>query len=158
VIIMIFNDFAHSQQPALEVFNACLDTVYDTNDLNTEHIHRISPDAKLVYLLWGFDSQVFNGGFWYVFGTSLGDHSEDILKFLRSVGAKTSVRLLEKALSRFPDSKPAKDYDQRQKQLEHIDSDDFIDLDDKYYQDQDQMIELLHQYVRSHTESCVTSH
>jgi len=148
-----FKDFSNADEPALEIFNVCLDTVFDEGDGNTEHLDRIGPEARLVYLLWCFDGEVHNGGFDQLFFNSLGDHCFEILEGLRKVGAPISAQLLEQAMAWFPDSKPSSDREERWQQLEPFEDDEKYEaqlgeLDDKFYKYEDNLAELLHKYVR----------
>lgn len=159
---MKFKDYSSVDEPALEVFNVCLDVVFDGGDGNTEYLDRISPEARLVYLLWCFDGEIHNGGFDQLFVNSLGDHCFEILEGLRKVDAQISAQLLEQAVSWFPDSKPASDREERWKQLKPFEGDEKYesalgDLDDKFYKYEDNLVELLHKYVRDNLDASINA-
>jgi len=154
---MKFEVFARSDEPALEVFKVCHDRVFDEDDDEKEHINRISTEARTVYLLWSFDSEIHNGGFDQFFFNSLGDHSSEILSNLKKLEATTSVSLLERAMEWFPDSNPSSDRDKRWEQLEkYEDNEEFENsldnLDTEFYQYVDNLAKILHEYVRENPE------
>jgi len=148
-----FRDYSNADEPALEIFNLCLKTVFDEDDGNTEHLDRIGPEARLVYLLWCFDGEVHNGGFEQLFFNSLGDYCFEILEGLHKIGAQVSAQLLEQAMAWFPGSKPSSDRGERWQQLESFKEDENYEaqqgeLDDEFYKYEDNLAELLHKYVR----------
>ncbi len=112
---MHFSEFSDNEEPAFDIFNACHEIVFAGSNGNTEYLERISPEARLVYLLWCFDGEVHNGGFYQLFFNSLGDHCLEILAGLKKVNAIKSYGLLEKAMRWFPESKPSLDREKRWK-------------------------------------------
>jgi hypothetical protein len=159
---MHFSDFADNEEPAFVVFNACHEIVFAGSDGNTECLERISPVARLVYLLWCFDGEVHNGGFDQLFFNSLGDHCLEILAGLKKVNAMKSYGLLEKALLWFPESKPSVDREKRWGQLEPYEDDENYEsaleyLDTEFYKYEDNLAELLHEFVRENREAPVNA-
>ena len=155
---MRFHDFLNQPEPADEVFKYCLALVFDKDDGVIEHVERLSPEAKLVYLLWCFDGEVHNGGFDQLFFNSLGNHCLDILAGLKVVGATKSAMLLEKAIEWFPNSTPAQDRAERWQQLDpYRDNQEYEaalnTLDLEFYKYEDNLAELLHQYVKDHADN-----
>jgi hypothetical protein len=150
---VIFGDLIDNEEPALNVFEHCHEIVFAGSDGNTEFLERISPEARMVYLLWCFDGEVHNGGFDQFFFNSLGDHCSEILDGLRKIKANNSLSLLEKAIGWFPDSNPSKDREERWKQLEPYEDNEQYEtaldnLDTEFYQYEDNLSELLHNYVK----------
>ncbi|MDM5131959.1 DMP19 family protein [Aeromonas piscicola] len=151
---MHFSEFSDNEEPAFDVFNACHEIVFAGSDGNTEYLERISPEARLVYLLWCFDGEVHNGGFDQLFFNSLGDHCLEILAGLKKVNAIKSYGLLEKATRWFPESKPSLDREKRCKQLARYKDDenyeaDLENLDTEFYKYEENLAELLHTFVRA---------
>lgn len=154
---MQFSDYQKADEPALDVFNNCLDIVFD-EDGCTEHINRITDKAKVVYLLWSFDGEIHNGGFDQLFYNSLGDHCSQILNALKLINAHKSTELLEAALKWFPNSSPSSDRSLRWEQLKsYEENDEYIDaldkLDTEFYKYEDNLGELLHSFVRDNPDS-----
>ncbi|WP_020407206.1 DMP19 family protein [Hahella ganghwensis] len=159
---MKFADFSHYDEPASEVFNVCLEIVFAGSDGNTVYLERLGPDARLVYLLWCFDGEVHNGGFDQLFFNSLGDHCLEILESLKKIGADKSAILLEKAMRWFPESRPSANREKRWKQLEPFENDenyqsDLDQLDAEFYKYEDNLGELLQQFVRANRNSLLYS-
>jgi hypothetical protein len=115
---MKFAEAASADEPALAVYQAAFAIVFDDDDGNTEHLERLSDEARLVYLLWNLDGEVHNGGFDQFFFNSLGDHWAEILDGLERVGASQSRQLLGQAVRWFPSGRPSADRYERQDQLE----------------------------------------
>ena len=149
---------ANSAEPALEVYTACFKRVFDNSDDGEEHLDRIGEESKLVYLLWCFDGEIHNGGFDQFFYNSLGNYSAEILAYLKQLNAANSARLLEKAMEWFPNCKPASDREKRCAQLEKFEDDeaygDSLDaLNTEYYQYEDNLEKLLHEYVKENSDA-----
>jgi len=121
---MKFRDVSTSEDPAYEVFLAAMDIVFDKGDGTTQHIDRLSPEARLVYLVWCFDGEIHNGGFDQMFTNSLGNHCLEILQDLSIIGATKSHALLSSAISWFPNSSPSQDRKDRWLQYEAFSHDD----------------------------------
>ncbi len=155
-----FSDFYISEDPANEIFLAALDIVYDKDDGKTEHLHRLSKESSIVYLLWCFDGEIHNGGFDQLFTNSLGNNCQEILNSLSILGAKHSYKLLSLALSWFPDSNPSKDrvlrYEQYEKFSENAEYQKEIELLDKeFYLYKDNLASLVNSYVASNPNATI---
>lgn len=93
-----------------------------------------------------------------MFFNSLGDHCLEIHDALNKIGASVSAQLLEKAMTWFSESKPSSDREERWKQLEpYEDNNEYADaldeLDQKFYEYEDNLAGLLHDYVRNNPEA-----
>ncbi|UYB52335.1 DMP19 family protein [Xanthomonas sp. AM6] len=158
--IMRFADAAKQDDPAEAVFMAAHALVFDKGDGITEHIDRLSPEARLVYLLWCFDGEVHNGGFDQLFTNSLGNHCVEILGHLQTVGASKSHALLSKAVSWFPNASPSGDRRVRWSQRESFsDTPEYeaeMDrLDAEFYRYEDNLGSLLNSYVAQHPDASI---
>jgi hypothetical protein len=69
---MRFSDVLQREDPAYAIFTSALETVFDADDAVTEHIDRLSAEARLVYLVWCLDGEIHNVGFDQFFYNSLG--------------------------------------------------------------------------------------
>lgn len=157
---MRFADAMKQDEPAYAVFLAAHGVVFDKGDGITEHLDRLSPEARLVYLLWCFDGEVHNGGFDQLFTNSLGNHCLEILGHLEAIGAGKSHDLLSKAVSWFPDSSPSKDRQVRWSQRESFSGmpgyEAEIDrLDAEFYKYEDNLASLLNSYVTQHPDASI---
>lgn len=158
----MFNKFVDSKEPAFEIFNQCMDIVFDSDDAESEYIERLSKEARLVYLLWCFDGEIHNGGFAQLFFNSLGDYCSEILAGLKTIEANKSAHLLAAAMEPFPGAAPSQDREVRWKQLEPFEDNEkhevFLNrLDNEFYKYEDNLSELLHNYVRSNTNASINA-
>jgi len=155
-----FADAVALDEPAYAVFKAALDVVFDKGDGVTEHIDRLSPEARLVYLLWCLDGEIHNGGFDQLFTNSLGNHCVEILGHLQTIGAGKSHDLLSKAVSWFPNSLPSSDrrvrWSQRQAFSGTPEYEAEMDrLDVEFYKYEDNLVSLLNSYVAEHPNASI---
>jgi len=79
--------------------------------------------------------EVNNGGFNQYFFNSAGDDAASTLEILKRIDAVETAKLLEDAISRFPDSTVPPERETRQEILEEIDPEEelFEDLDSKVW-------------------------
>jgi len=158
---MQFQHYVGLEDPAYEIFRVALDIVYDKGDGRNEHIERLSKECRLVYLLWCFNGEIYNGGFDQLFTNSLGNHCMEIMQGLDVVGAKISYNLLGKALSWFPNSSPSSDRRERWAQHELFSEQqayqtDIDRLDKEFYKDEDKLTEIICDYVMHHGSAFIT--
>jgi hypothetical protein len=158
--IMRFADAIKQDDPADAVFTTALALVFDKGDGVTEHIDRLSPEARLVYLLWCFDGEVHNGGFDQLFTNSLGNHCVEILGHLEAIGASKSHDLLAKAVSWFPNASPSSDrrvrWSQHQAFSDTPEYETEMDrLDAEFYKYEDNLGSLLNSYVAEHPNASI---
>jgi len=157
---MRFSDALKKDDPADEIFNAAMSVVFDEGDEVTEHIDRLSGEARLVYLLWCLDGELHNGGFDQLFTNSLGNHCLEILAYLEAIGATNAHSLLARAISWFPDSSPSPDRAERSSQhASFADTPEYeaeIDrLDAEFYEYKDNLASLVNSYVAQHPHASV---
>ena len=155
-----FADLHGEDDPAYEVFRLALAAVFDRGDGTTEHIERLTPEARLVYLLWCFDGEIHNGGFDHLFTNSLGDYCKEILLELQLVGAVEAFVLLEQAISWFPQGSPSTDRKTRWKQHDTFSEDPNYDvaidkLSEKFYEYNDNLASLINAYVNANPEAAI---
>ena len=148
------------EEPANEVFKLSLNLVFDDNDGFTEHIERLSPQARLVYLVWNLDGEIHNGGFDQLFVNSLGNYCVEILKYLKEIGASISADLLEKAMSYFPNNQPPEDRQERLDIWLLISYKAVVEkslniLDEEYYKYEDNISALLDIYVMENNRATI---
>ena len=158
---MHFSDVLEQEDPAYAIFTSALEIAFDANDAVTEHIDRLSPEARLVYLVWCLDGEIHNGGFDQFFYNSLGDHWEELLSHLDTIGAVTSKRLLTQAVSIFPDSAPAKDREERVQQLKRLDDAEvealLSDLDEQFWKYEDNICHRVSEFVSKHRNATIAA-
>lgn len=158
---MRFSDVFQQEDPAYAIFTSALDIVFDSNDAVTEHIDRLSAEARLVYLVWCLDGEIHNGGFNQFFYNSLGNHWAELLDHLGVIGAVTSKRLLHQAISIFPDSAPAQDREERFKQFKRMDDAEvealLSDLNKQFWAYDDNLAYKVNDFVMKHPNATIAA-
>jgi hypothetical protein len=156
---MRFSDVLQQEDPVYAIFTSALEIAFDVDDAVTEHIDRLSSEARLVYLVWCLDGEIHNGGFDQFFYNSLGDHWAELLSHLDTIGAVTSKRLLTQAVSIFPDSAPAKNREERFKQLKRLDDGEvealLSDLDEEFWRYEDDLARRVNDFVMKHPNATI---
>lgn len=156
---MRFSDVLQQEDPAYAIFASALETAFDANDAVTEHIDRLSSEARLVYLVWCLDGEIHNGGFDQFFYNSLGDHWPELLSHLDTIGAANSKRLLAQAVSIFPDSAPSTNREERFEQLKRLDEAEvdalLSDLDEEFWRYEDDIAQRVNDFVMKHPNATI---
>jgi ElaB/YqjD/DUF883 family membrane-anchored ribosome-binding protein len=158
---MRFSDVLQQKEPAYAVFTSAMKIVFDADDAVTEHIERLSVEARLVYLVWCLDGEIHNGGFDQFFYNSLGNYSMELLDHLKTISAAKSWKLLSHAVSLFPDSAPAQNREVRWEQLKKLDNTEFqarlSDLDEKFWKYEDNLASRVDEFVRKNPDATVAA-
>lgn len=97
------------------------------------------------------EAEINNGGFDQYFFNSSGDYAYETLKSLKEIGALKTAKLVEEAFSNFPSNPIPKDNEKRREILEKIDdqtSEKWNELEDKFYLYEENIEELLLEYVK----------
>ena len=110
----------------------------------------LDDEDKVFVAIWSLDSQVNNGGFDQYFFNQSGDLWPQTLAALKTIGSQHVLGLLEQAIAVFPDSRPARDNDERRDQLLAFgeeESERFNALDTEFYQSTEYLGGLLYDYL-----------
>ena len=113
--------------------------------------NNLSEIEKTFICIWSLEGEVNNGGFDQWFFNSSGDWAFDTPPSLLRIGAEATAGIVEKAISYFPDGNPSKNMIKRRKQMKKVT--DIIEtkwneLDDKFYEYEDDLEMLLVQYIK----------
>lgn len=156
-----FREFIHLQDPPYEIFRMALKMVFDQGDAsNQQHLERLSDECRVIYLLGCFSGEIYNGGFDQFFTNSSGNHALEVLEGLGTVGATNAGNLLRQALRWFPDSSPATDRERRWQQYQAFSrltayQEEMDALDKAFYEDQDNLDQLISAYVDQHQNAFI---
>lgn len=155
-----FKDLVADTSPGSMLFDIAHRLVFDKGDGNTEHLERLSPEARLVFVLWNFDGEIHNGGFDQFFSNSLGSQCEEILEHLEKVDAVNCHRMLRSAMAQYPRGDVPKDWFTRQELHETIIKSEevqnaFYKLDEEFYRYEDKLHVRLEQYMRQNLDATV---
>jgi hypothetical protein len=158
---MTFAEVADHSDPAYAIDEDAHKIVFDSGDGMTGHLERLSPQARLIYQVCRFESEIHSGGFGEFFTTSIGDHCEELLEHLATLGALNSVRILRSAMACFPDGIVPTDRAERETLWsDSIEDDDaaqetFEALEQEFYAYEDNLRERMNDYVRAHRDAHV---
>jgi Domain of unknown function (DUF4375) len=113
-----------------------------------------TPGQKAIFSSWWYRSEVNNGGHHQFFSNSTGILWKEALEGLRRLEAGGHAQVLQSAVSTFPESRPSTDREERNAQLERVDSQVLDGLDEEFYSLEDQGVldERFLAYIRAHPE------
>lgn len=158
---MTFAEAADHSDPAYAIDEEAHKIVFDSGDGMTMHLERLSPEARLIYQVCRFESEIHSEGFGGFFTNPTGDHCEEFLEHLAVLGATNSVRILRFAMACFPDGVVPADQSARHALWsEWIEDNDaaqetFEALDQEFYAYEDNLLERMSNYVRAHRDAHV---
>jgi hypothetical protein len=112
----------------------------------------IREPEKVLATIWSIEAEVNNGGFDQYFYNSAGDLAFYSVKALETIGAIKMASITQKALDLFGESGPARDRDERLKQLETFSEikEDYINgLDCSFTEYPDDLQEMVATYVQA---------
>ena len=116
----------------------------------------LSPPEQVFRAVWDLEADVNNGGFDQYFFNDSGDTAFAVVGALEAIGAHRAARIAAAANALFPGSTPPRDRDERQAQLDALEEKNkavLEDLDQEFYRYPDNLIELLHDYVKRNAAS-----
>ena len=141
-------------QAALDVadetdsFLQITDVIYDKEA--DEGYQALSPAEKVVFCIDHLLREMENGGFVQFIHHDAGANTEDTLLALESIKAKESFSLLDKLVDFFDGRKVPVDEDERIDLFDQIESehaDDIAQLDDRFYDAGENLVELTLKFV-----------
>ena len=117
-----------------------------------ENISLLSDGEKVVLFIENLEREVNNGGFYQFFWNSSGDHAQETLTALKSIGANKTAEIVSKAYAEWPDGNIPSDRMTRQNKLETIEDkseETWNNCDSKFYEYEDDISSLLLIYVKT---------
>ena len=115
----------------------------------------LSEEERELLAVWCLDSEVNNGGFDQFYWNSTGDLATEAVEGLTTIGADERAGIVEAANSEFPNGKPNEDREERQKQLDIIQSSTkakLNSLNDEYYSCREGVIDLFASFLQASNE------
>lgn len=112
----------------------------------------LGDEERELLAVWRLDSEVNNGGFDQFYWNSSGDLAKEAVEGLTTIGAEERAAIVEAANSQFPSQRPSEDREERQKQLNSIQSSSgskLGSLDTEYYTSKEDIIKLFAEYLRN---------
>jgi len=120
-----------------------------------DNFSKLTDQQKLFYLNQNLEREINNGGFNQYFINSSGDNAHETILSLKAIGADKTADILQKAIDQFPDKTVPKDRDKRTEiveQIEEVADEVWNDLDQKFYQYEDNLNALNIEYIKKHTD------
>jgi hypothetical protein len=114
---------------------------------------KLTDYQKLFYLNQNLEREINNGGFKQYFFNSSGDNAHETILSLKAIGADTTADILQKAIDQFPNKTVPKDRDERTEiveQIEEVADEVWNELDQKFYEYQDDLNILNIEYVKKY--------
>lgn len=118
-----------------------------------DEMDKLTEPQKYFYYNQVLEREINNGGFNQYFINSSGDFAHETLLSLRAIGANTTADILQTAIDQFPDKKVPADRDERiiiVESIEEIANQVWEELDQKYFEYQDDLNSLNLKYVLQH--------
>jgi hypothetical protein len=159
---MTFSEAGKTEEPSNSIYNEVNGIIFDKGGDGTEHMERISKEAKLIYVLCCFEGEVLNGGFDSFFFNSAGDYTADVLEGLNYFEASSYISCLKRAISWFPDSIPSSKRETRWAQMEPFEEDEkflneMSEIQSEFYEHKDNLIEKMDAYVKANPQIRIRS-
>jgi hypothetical protein len=131
------------------VVNDLNDFVYEMRK-NADNLSDLSVPQQTYYLISELQAEVNNGGFDQFYYNSAGDYAAETVIALQRIGAEQTAELVAAANAVFPKGVVPQNRNKRQKVVDKIRdkvSDDWSDLDSKFYVTQAEIDSLSKDYV-----------
>ena len=132
------------------------EVVYEIGDILARSHDDLSQPEDYVLTVLGLERQINNGGFDQYFFNASGDHVYTALDALKAIKADATADLLQKAIEAFPsDTVPSDEKERRDlmKDIPESISNIWDDLDNRFYEYQDDIATLLLDYIKENIES-----
>jgi hypothetical protein len=120
-----------------------------------DDMSELTEPQKLFYLNQNLEREVNNGGFNQYFINSSGDYAHETIPSLKEIRAYITADILQKAIDQFPDKKVPKERNKRMEiveQIEDIANEVWEELDQKFFEYEDDLNELNIEYVKKHKD------
>ena len=129
----------------------------DDEESEVELSMRLSPGQKALYFIWYLDGQVTNGGFIQFYWNGYRKYLEPILEGLKLIGDNEMFELVEKADKEFLANQDKFSEYQKQDDYETLCDKlaQFDELDESYYELNDETMSLIEKYARRNPDEFV---
>lgn len=138
---------------------AILEPINIATDAENEKLlsKRFSRGQKSIYFFWYLDGEVTNGGFIQFYWNNNRKYLPPILEGLKLIGDFEMIKLVEKADELYMKNKVKFDNGQKQDDFEKLYEElkEFDNLDDLYYDINDNTMDLIEKYIRGNVEEFV---
>ncbi|MES2332234.1 MAG: DMP19 family protein [Bacteroidota bacterium] len=116
-----------------------------------KNLYKVNAEQKVVFLITRLESEVYNGGIDQYFYNSSGEYSHETLNALKLINAPITLKILEKAISYWPNSTVPKETSIRREELldtvEKKAESEWEKLTKAYWDDEENLFEKLFQFI-----------
>lgn len=119
-------------------------------------LERLTEQEKVLFFCSQLEAEVYNGGFDQFFFNSSGDYCYETVEALKTIGAESTLEMLERAMAVYSDPLAA-DCDERTEYMEENQTDEMYEklceLDEEFYSCEEDRTELLYEYYMDNQEN-----
>ncbi len=133
------------------VFRANCD--WDTIEEHDRNLAHLSVGQRRLYAVWWYEAQVRNDGHQIFYSNSYGMLWQDAVDGLDAIGAHSTKQILLESIARFAEP-PSRSRPRRNEQAEGL---NFDDLDTRFYTDEEDLEELMRDYILAHADDFLFS-
>lgn len=115
----------------------------------------LTESEQVIFCMMGIEREVNNGGFDQFFFNSSGEYKIETLDSLRRIGASYTASLLEEAIRIVEDPNPPGEKEDEDDDYTDIQSERLNDLDDKFYEYKENLLELQLKFIKENQDDFV---
>ena len=161
----MFGKYKKKKKSVREPWDCEYDEIWSIEDKNTlliavnnwlckksnygEDVKKLTFAERIFYVNMQLEAEVNNGGFLQFFFNSVGNYTNEIVTAMQEIGADTTSKICEKAISAFGFELPV-DREKREEMLEKATDkaeSTLSECDVEFYKDQDNLLELNYKFV-----------
>lgn len=125
-------------------------SIYDGEEQYENDLMPFTMPQRYVFAMQWYEVEICNGGHVQFYSNSTGIVWEDAMKGFMAIGANKNVDIIKESAIRMGGS-PSKDRKEREKQIDNLHP-EFDDLDDLFYANKSERMELLHIYIKTNAK------
>lgn len=114
-----------------------------------ENLGELTNGERIIYFVGEIEGEINNGGFSQYFFNSSGRNAKEAINALKIINAEYTASLLEQALAIY---KNGSTNDSKDDELTEEQEEELNELDDKFYEYNDNLSELQVTYIKNHKE------
>jgi len=129
------------------------DCGWETIEERDRNLAPFSVGQRRMYAVWWYEAQVRNDGHQMFYSNSYGMFWQEAVDGLDAIGAHSTKQILLESIARFAEP-PSRSASRRSDQAKGL---DFDDLDTRFYTDDEDLEELMRDYIQAHRDDFLFS-
>ena len=117
-----------------------------------DHFENLNEFEKTFIFIDIFENHTTDGGFETFFWNTAGQFSHEILEAYEKIGAKNTASIIYDSFLLFGEIPIPKNTDMRREILSKINTNSWINLDEKYYNCNDNIVLLVLEFIKNNTK------